>query len=387
MRRLVATAAAGLLALTACGSGGGSNGDDITIGLLSSFTGPLAQPSTEAQQGIELALEEAQDDERFDGREINLVIEDDQSEPSVALRKGQKLTTQDGATSIIGIVNSAVGVALESQFETWDAAGMIIGAKTTSLTGPEVNPYLFRAARSDAQDLAVLDSWIDDSPELETWSIIGADYNWGRDNGAAATELLEGADREIVSEEYVATGTTDFGPQINRISGAAPDAVWVALSGQDAINFLKQAQSFGLSGEIPLVGVLLLSNSFVAATGDAAVGAVGNVQYDVHADNELNADFIKAYEAKFNETPTNYAFDGYLGMKLLLEGYAEAESSDRQDLIEALENVEMDTAIGEVAMDPDTHQLQTDGFVGRVTEGPMIDVFMTIPADEIQVDQ
>ena len=270
---------AAVFALSACSQkSGGSSGDSDTIkvGVVTSLSGPYAVLATDVAEGIEFAVDEVNANGGVAGKQIELIKEDDEGKPDIALRKAEKMVTKDGAKFILGPISSAISLALGAKMPAWDAIYIAAVSKTPKLTTTDLNDHIFRVNQNDNQDMETIAGWYERDLVGNSWYMIGADYEWGHNSLGEFKNIAEGHNDKIVGEAYTALGTTDYSSQITNILKAKPDGVWVALSGSDVVNFLKQAKSFGLSDKVKIA--TFLPDAVVTATKNDAIGITGNVE-------------------------------------------------------------------------------------------------------------
>ena len=171
---------------------------------------------------------------------------------------------------------------------------------------------------------------------------------------------------KIVGEAFTALGTTDYSSQITNILKAKPDGVWVALSGSDVVNFMKQAKSFGLTDKVKIA--TFLPDAVVTATKSDALGITGSVNYHYSLDNEENHKFVEKFETKYKKKPSNYHASAYMSAQMAFKAIEKAGSTDTKAVIKELENLTFNSPLGEVSMNPKDHQLQLPNYIGEVVE-------------------
>lgn len=340
----------------------------ITIGVLADLSGTLALPGQEMLQGFEVAVDEWNEKGGLRTKKIVMEVDDDEGKPAVGLRKAEKMVLSKGIKYIAGTVNSAVALAISTKAPEWDIIYVTAGAKNVDITGKNWNKNTFRRNRNDDQDMMIISAWLYDHPELKTWYLIGADYVWGRGNVAAFKKIAESKGRKVVGEVFPEIGNKDYGSQIIKILEKKPDAVWAALSGSWAVDFIKQAKSFGLSDKCKIVGVLLTPESVIRASGPAAIGIYGNLNYDVDLNTPENINFKKRFQNKFKRIPTGFNVEGYVAAVMLFNGIAKAKSEAPKDVIQALEGLEYSSPLGKELVRKRDHQVLAPNYMGIVVK-------------------
>ncbi len=364
--RLTTTSLISVAALIAGCASAFAQTEAIKIGVPTSRTGTYTVLGDQVVRAIEFAAEEANGKGGVDGRKVEVRIADDEGNPDAGRRAGEKLSL-DGHKILIGSISSAVGLALSTQLNRWDAMYVSVVNKSPKLTGDGCHPRMFRANHSDDMDIAIVDPWLKDQKQ-QVWAIIAADYLWGRGSGAAFKATAEKLGRTVKTEVFPPLGTTDYAPYITQLRDSGAEGLWVALSGSDAINFAKQAKQFGLTDKMVVFGHNFITPSAIKAVGKDAIGVWGNLGYAAAVDTPANKAFVQAWRAKFNADPTDYEGEAYSGMQMIFAAVKKAKSVAPKDVSKALEGLTAPTPFGEVTMRAADHQLEMPNYLGRVAE-------------------
>ncbi|MBI3966367.1 MAG: ABC transporter substrate-binding protein [Chloroflexi bacterium] len=362
-------------------------GAPIRIGLGVPFTGTLSAYGPEMQSCVELALRDV--NRQVLGRPIELIVEDTEAKPDTALRKLEKLVTNDGCKFVIGFASSAEALAVAGKLPQLNAVFVATVAQTTKLTGSSCNRYTFRTALSDAQYANLINQYFDNTPGLKTakWAILAADYEFGRD---AATTFKQQTAAQIVSEEYPALGNKDFATFINKLQSVKPDFVFLPLVGQDLVNFAQQASSFGLLKQTKFLLATNIPEFTLKPLGEAAIGlqCIANYTWTVEAPE--HAKFIEAYKSIApGLQPGMYGANSYVALRMIVESIAKAGEPDPEKVIPVLEQLELKVPWTSVRMRKGDHQVSTDAYVTEVVKdsrspyGVALKILFSAPGDKI----
>lgn len=359
------TSAVAILAILAA-SGSALAADALKIGVPTSRTGPYTVLGDQVVRAVEFAVDEANAAGGVDGRKVELRIADTEGNPDAGRRAGEKLSL-DGYRILTGTISSAVGLALSTQLNRWDALYVSVVNKSPKLTGESCHPRMFRANHSDDMDLAIVAPWLKDQKQ-QVWAVIAADYVWGRGSGAAFKATAEKLGRTVKTEVFPPLGTTDYAPYITQLRDSGAEGLWVALSGSDAINFAKQAKQFGLTDKMVVFGHNFITPSAIKAVGKDVIGVWGNLGYAPAIDTPTNKAFVAAWKAKYGAEPTDYEGEAYAGMKTIFGAVTKAKSVAPADVAKALEGLTTSTPFGDVTMRAADHQLELPNYLGRVVD-------------------
>ncbi len=339
--------------------------DPVRVGVPTSLTGPYAELGEEGKRGATFAANEINAKGGVDGRQVILEFADDEGTPEAGRRGAEKLV-RGGFRILTGTVSSAIGLAIGSQVERWDALYISSINKSDRVTGEGCNSRVFRANHSDSMDMAAVGPWLKGRKEQE-WAIAAADYTWGRDSADAFSAAAAGAGKKITGKFFAPLGTKDYAAYIQQIKALKPAGLYVAMSGRDAVNFAVQAKQFGL-----LDSVFAFSQSFaVPATikgmGDLAEGVWGIVNYTSTYDSPGNKAFVERWTKAYGKAPANFEAETYMTMYAIFAAVEKAGSVEPAAVAKALTTVSFDTPFyGKVAMRAADHQLMLPNYIGKV---------------------
>lgn len=339
--------------------------DPIKIGLVSPQTGSFAVLGQQVVDGVNFAAEQ-HNAKAGNGRRFEVQAADTESNPDAARRAAERLTSR-GHGILLGQISTAETLAITSQLARWNAMLFAVASKTDSLTGKDCNPRLFRTTQSDAMDRVMFEPWLKSRPEKK-WATIASDYVWGRSvsQGFAASAPANG--KEIVAQLYPPLGEKDFAPYLTQLKASGAQGVWVAISGSDGINYVRQARQFGLMDTMTMAGVGYATYPSIIALGKDVIGAFGNLPYSAAIDTPQNRDFVEAWRKKFGKDPVDYNGTSYVAMTAIMAAAEKANSSKPADIAKALVGLEFDSIYGRVAYRKEDHQLMMPNFIGQVEQ-------------------
>ena len=333
-RRRVLKAGAALAGASAFGFPAIVSGqsDKIKIGHLTPLTGFLGALGAYAQLGLRMAEEEINRSGGVMGRPLDVMSEDSVN-PATAATKAQRMLDQDGATVLMGEINSASAVTIMQVAARNKRFYMQIGARSDALrNGKNCNRYTFHVdIPSHVMVYAVGKALVRDGMmQGKKFYTLTADYIFGHDLASAAKDFFKENGGQLVGDELVATDVTEFSPYLLKIRQAKPDIVCSNLAGNQVTNLIKQYAEFGLP--YPIVG-------FNLNTADAWAAGEGNLSgtwptvwhhdLDVPASKTFVANFVK----KYGKPPENHAWIEYISLKIMAQAMEETKSTDTEKLI------------------------------------------------------
>jgi len=244
---------------------------------------------------------------------------------------------QDGATVLMGEINSASALTIMQVAARNKRLYMQIGARSDALRGKNCNRYTFHVdIPSTVMVNAVGKALVrDNMMKDKKFYTLTADYIFGHDLARAAKAFFDANGGKLIGDELVATDVTDFSPYLLKIRQAKPDVVCSNLAGNQVTNLIKQYAEFDLP--FPIVGFNLNTADAWAAGDGNLSGTWPTVWYhtlDVPASRTFVANFIK----KNGKPPENHAWIEYVSMKVMAQAMSETKSTDNAKLISHLES-------------------------------------------------
>lgn len=362
MKLYFGSALAGAMALSA--SAATAQEEQITVGMILPYVGVYASLGEEIDQGFMLALEEAGMTDRF-----NVIREDTETTPQVGVAAARKLVLQDEVDVLTGIVSSGVLAAVRDFVDQSQVPLIVSNAGNDEATGEDCSAYITRVSFSNAQVNRPMGQWLYDQG-VETIYTLAPDYAAGRQHIQAFVDAYEAAGGEVLGQEYTPFGQTqDFGPYLTTAQSTGADGVFVFYAGSEAINFVRQYDSFGLKEETPLYGSgFLTSQLYLDAEGPAALGVITSLHYLPTLDTPENQAFVEAFQEISGRLPSEYAVQGYDAGRALVEA-VNAGATDRESINAALREVQYTGPRGPLEIDPATNNIVQNVYIYDIVEG------------------
>ena len=373
--RLIAGLAVAMLALGACGDGGGdddtggaqSDAKTLKIGVIAPLSGDLSALGAGIRNGVDLAIRQANEENRLDGYELELAAEDDTAKPDVGAQVATKLASDDEVVGVVGPLNSSVGLSVQPVLAEADIAVVSPANTGVALTmgddpANKKRPYpnYFRVATTDAVQGPFAADFVSKDLKFTEVAIVHDNKAYGKGLTEAFAERFTANGGKVVLTETVNPGDKDFGAVVSRIRRARPDIIYYGGEYPEASLLSSQIDDADI--DAPLMGGDGIYDPTFFQTGGA--GTIGDFATSVGApltELESAADFIEAYDAAgFDDPPSaygGYAYDAanviISGLEAALEGAEEDADIEtlRTDVVEAIQGVELDGVTGPVAFD------------------------------------
>ena len=309
--------------------------EKIKIGHLTPLTGFLGALGTYATLGMKLAVEEINQGGGIMGRQLDVMSEDSVN-PATAATKAQRMFEQDGATVLIGEINSAAALTIMQVADRNKRLFLQTGARSDALRGKNCNKFTFHMDIPNTVMVNTVGKALmrDNMVKGKKFFTLTADYIFGHDLLAAAKRFFGANQGNLIGDELIATDVTDFSPYLLKIRQAKPDVVCSNLAGNQVTTLIKQYAEFGLP--YPIVGFNLNTADAWAAGDGNLSGTWPTVWYhtlDVPASKRFVANFTK----KNGKPPENHAWIEYIAFKMMAQAMNETKSTDTEKLIDYFE--------------------------------------------------
>jgi branched-chain amino acid transport system substrate-binding protein len=301
MKTGIALAAAAVI----LGSATAQAQDKLKVGIIATLSGPPAVLGQQLRNGFNLAVKNL--DGKLGGREVEVLVADDELKPDLAVTKVKAFVERDKVDFVVGPIFSNILAAIMKPVTEGGAILISPNAGTSNFAGKECNPNFFVTSYQNDQVFAVSGKHAQDSGIKKVF-LMAPNYQAGKDALAGFKTFFRG---EVADEVYVPLNQLDFSAELAKIAAAKPDAIYVFLPGGMGVNFVKQFRQAGLAGSIAFLSAFTVDESTLPAQQDAALGFFGGANWAPDLDNPQNKAFVANYEKEFGAVPATYAFQSY----------------------------------------------------------------------------
>lgn len=346
--------------------------DTIKIGLLATFEGPFTVLGEDSERGAMTAVEEVAG--TVAGKKIEIVKGSSDASPDSAVRAARKLVEQDGVKVLIGPLSGDEGLAVKDYAKTQPTVTFLNGASAAQdTTFRDPAPNFFRFGTDGAQWMAGLGTYAFKDKGYKNVATVAEDYSFPYTQVFGFMAEFCKAGGHVPSKSWVPIGNKDFSSVIAAIPDNV-DAIYVALGGADAVNFLTQYQQSG--GAAPLIGgSITVDQTVLTAKGKLRDVLVGTPSAGPTADTNDTPSWTKFVEAYKKQpgafpSPSLFAHAYYINMKAALLGLDKVGgdvSDGGAKLRETLSSLSFETPTGKVSLDKNRNAI-ADIFLTEVTE-------------------
>ncbi|MBV2358470.1 ABC transporter substrate-binding protein [Thalassococcus sp. CAU 1522] len=353
-RALAALALAGTVASPAIAEG-------VKVGMITTLSGGGAGLGIDVRDGFMLAVEQS-------GRsDIEVVIEDDQRKPDIAVQLADKMIQSEKVDVLTGIIWSNLAMAVVPSATAQGKFYLSPNAGPSALAGAGCHQNYFNVAWQNDNLHEAAGAYANSAGYANSF-ILAPNYPAGQDALTGYKRFYTGA---LAGELYTTLGQTDYAAEIAQIRASGADSVFFFLPGGMGISFLKQYADSGVG--LPVVGpAFSFDQGILQAVGDAALGVRNTSQWSKDIDNPTNAAFVASFQEKYGRLPSLYASQGFDTANLLISALDKAAVTDADAFRAALKAADFASTRGDFAFGPNHHPIQ-DIYVREVVrEGDVL---------------
>ena len=295
----------------------------VKIGLLAPLQGTARDlEGRSLQQGVELALDTANESGGYSGIPFEMVSRNDQllwgssSNTLVELAYGEKVW------AVIGSLDSnSTHVALRAALK---AEIFIVNVGSTDPTVTETGiPWIIRCTPDDRQTGYRIAALLFDELQLSNVAVLRSSDRYGRFGVAEFRDAAVRLAHPLPMEIQFGAGREDFSSELRRIEAADVDAVVLWAGAHDAAKLVRQMRHRGMSQLI--IGTdRLASDIFLEEAGDAAEGVIATSWIDRGRDDEDWRLFRRRFRGRYGAEPDAFAAYGYDAATLTVEAIRRA---------------------------------------------------------------
>ena len=340
--------------LAVCGTLAHAEG--VKVGMITTLSGGGAGLGIDVRDGFMLAIEQS-------GRsDIEVVIEDDQRKPDIAVQLADKMIQSEKVDVLTGIIWSNLAMAVVPAAVSQGKFYLSPNAGPSALAGKGCHKNYFNVAWQNDNLHEAAGAYANTAGYGNSF-ILAPNYPAGQDALTGYKRMYSGG---LAGEVYTKLGQTDYAAEIAQIRASGADSIYFFLPGGMGISFLKQYADSGV--DLPVVGpAFSFDQGILQAVGGAALGVVNTSQWNKDIENATNAAFVSSFQEKYGRLPSLYASQGFDTANLLISAVSSADVANADAFRTALEAADFDSTRGDFAFGPNHHPVQ-DIYVRRVIQ-------------------
>jgi branched-chain amino acid transport system substrate-binding protein len=338
--------------------------EPIRMGYLPALTGPSSSTGIGINRGTELAVKEINAAGGIDGRQIELIVRDTQSEPTKAVNGAAELAHAEKVSVIFGPLNSGESLAVVPLLARANMP-QVHPCWVDSLTDPKKYPMCFRNAPTNQQIGAAANRYVVEVLKKKKVAVVSDTSGYGTASVAAYVPMLKAIGAEVVYQGNVDAANPDVTPEILRMRNAGAEAImpWSVNAGflSRIINTRGQ-----MNWDVPIVGQTTLGSGQTAALLEkpeywAKVYANNFRPVCFNADGKLTdrtsgfLDRLKSAKVEFSDTLLWWVAVGYDSPYMIAEAM-KSVGTEPEKIVGYLNQLKHFPGVyGDIAFSPEQH--------------------------------
>lgn len=319
----------------------------VKVGMITTLSGGGAGLGIDVRDGFMLAVKQS------GNKDIEVVIEDDQRKPDIAVQLADKMIQSEKVDVLTGIIWSNLAMAVVPAAVQQDKFYLSPNAGPSQLAGKGCNKNYFNVAWQNDNLHEAAGAYANDTGFKKSF-ILAPNYPAGKDALTGYKRFFKG---EVANEVYTKLGQNDYAAEIAQIRASGADSVFFFLPGGMGIAFMKQYSQSGV--DIPMIGpAFSFDQGILQAVGDAAMGVKNTAQWSKDIDNDTNKAFVESFQKEYERLPSLYASQGFDTANLLLSAMAKADVKDADAFRAALKAAEFKSTRGDFKFGDNHHPVQ-----------------------------
>lgn len=251
---------------------GAAGAETIKIGVNEPMTGAFAASGTYVVNGAKIAADEINAKGGILGKQIELVIEDNKSNPTEAAAVAEKLITRDKVPIMMGAWGSSLTLAVMPKLMEYETP-MVVETSSSGKITTSGNPYIFRISPPSAIE-AVAFKGIVDKLDLKKADFLVINNDWGRGTAEDFGKMFKEKGIIVGLVEMMDQGAQDMSAQLSKIKGSDSETLIVTTAVDQLTLIFKQAAALGLKKRIITTGGSQNPDQIIAQAGTAANGTM-----------------------------------------------------------------------------------------------------------------
>ena len=380
MRRITFTlSVAFTVVVVAAWSGVFAQQETIKIGLIQPLSGSVAASSNYIRMGAEIGRDWVNARGGVLGKQVQLLIEDNKSDPKEAATAAEKLIVRDKVPVIVGAWGSSMTLAAMPKLEEYGVP-MIVETSSAGTITKRGNPWILRISPPSEMEALGLQRYLKDFG-IKKADFLAVNTDWGRGSASAFGDLLKKSGLTVGVAEFMEQSATDMNAQITKIKAANADTLFITTAVEQITLVLKQAQDQRLTRKIITTGGSSAPGQLIKQAGAAAEGSYHIVFFmpwfpEAMPDGKLAKAFVDEWAKRGNPFDgLTEGFRGHDGVVTAAEAIKLAGKADPKAVRDALWNVKLMGVNGPIKFEKDgpagkeSGQSQPSIFIVQIRDG------------------
>jgi branched-chain amino acid transport system substrate-binding protein len=346
--------------------------DTIKFGVAGPHSGDLAPYGIPAMRAAEMIVKEKNAKGGINGKQIELLVQDDQCKPEIATNTATKLVSQ-GAQVVLGHICSGATKAAMGIYKDAKVIAMSPSATNPDLTQSGDYPNFYRTIASDDEQAKLAVKFAVETLKAKKVAVIHDKGDYGKGFADYAKKFLEeGKAAKVVLYEGVTPGAVDYSAVVQKIGREGADVVIFGGYHPEASKIVTQMRKKKLKA-LFLSDDGVKDESFLKVAQANAEGAYATGPRDL-SKQPLNSKAVEEYKKAYNTDPGAFFQEAYSATLALLNAIEKTKSTDYDALTKALQTEFVETPVGKIKFDKKGDAEGVGFSVYQVKNGAFVEV-------------
>ena len=244
--------------------------ETVKVGVIQPLSGSVAASGNYIRMGAEIGRDWINAKGGVLGRKVELLIEDNKSDPKEAATAAEKLIVRDKVPVIVGAWGSSMTLAAMPKLEEYGVP-MVVETSSASTITKRGNPWVFRISPPSEMEALGLEKYMKDLG-IKQADFLAVNTDWGRGAVGAFGDLLKRSGAQVGTAEFMEQAATDMNAQITKVKAGGADTLFLTTSVEQITLVLKQAQEQRLVRRVITTGGSSSPSQLIKQAGAAAEG-------------------------------------------------------------------------------------------------------------------
>jgi branched-chain amino acid transport system substrate-binding protein len=327
----------------------------VKIGVIQPLSGSVAASGNYVRMGAEIARDWLNAKGGIGGRKVELLIEDNKSDPKEAASAAEKLIVRDKVPAIMGAWGSSMTLAAMPKLEEYGVP-MVVETSSAGNITKSGNPWIFRISPPSSMEALGMEQYVD-KLGIKRADFLAVNTDWGRGAAGAFGDMLKKKGAAIGAAEFMEQSATDMNAQITKIKGTGGDTLFLTTAVEQITLVLKQGQEQRLVRKIITTGGSSSPSQLIKQAGAAAEGSYHIVFFmpwfpEAMPDPKLAKAFVDEWAKRGHPFEgLTEGFRGHDGIATIAEAIRVAGKDDPKAVRDALWKVSLMGVNGPIKFD------------------------------------
>jgi branched-chain amino acid transport system substrate-binding protein len=324
----------------------------IKIGVNQPLTGAVAASGNYVTNGARIAADEINAQGGLLGQQVELIIEDNKSNPTEAVAVAEKLIVRDEVPVMMGAWSSTFTLAVMPKLMEYGVPMLVETSSSEKIT-TEGNPWVFRISPTSEMEAKAFGEQVEKF-DIEKADFLVVNNDWGLGAAERFSAMLEEQGIAVGDVETMDPAAQDMSAQLSKIKASDADTLFVTTGVEQLTLVLKQARDLGLEDRIITTGGSQAPDQLIEQAGSAADGSFHLVFFtpwfpEAAQNPEVAGKFVAEWEKRgHNFAGLTEGFRGYDGIMTIAAAIEAAGEAEPEAIREALWTVEVHGVNGDI---------------------------------------